>query len=94
MALALGDSQGFFWLTMARAILVTTGLLLGLQFGGVTGAILGQGLANLAAYPVMVWLLRRHGAWDPVLDLQFFGASLLLGAVALNLNPSALVTMN
>lgn len=93
-ALALGDSQGFFWLILMRAILVSAGLFLGLHFGGLTGAIVGQGLANLAGYPVLVWLLRRHGAWDPALDFQFLGAAAMLGLAALAMSPAIPVAMN
>lgn len=84
--LAMGDSRRFLVLTVARAILVPGGLLLGFELGGLPGAILGQGLGNLAAYPVLAWLLRPYRAWDPWLDVQFLGASAVLGALALWLN--------
>ncbi len=89
-ALAMGDSRRFFWLTLARAILVVVGVLLGFQVSGLEGAIVGQGLANLAAYPVLVWLLRPHGAWDPELDMKFLAMAVVLGALALWFNEANL----
>jgi O-antigen/teichoic acid export membrane protein len=77
VALARGDSRRFFWLTLARGALVVAGIALGLQQGGLYWALIGQGLANIAAYPVLVWLLRPHGAWDGLHD----GAIALIGAV-------------
>lgn len=88
--LAMGNSRRFFVLTMARAVLVTVGLLLGLAAGGLAGAIVGQGLGNLAAYPVLAWLLRPYGAWDPSLDARFLGIAALLGALALWVNQESL----
>ncbi len=82
-ALAMGDSRRYFWLTLARAILVVAGLLTGLQWGGLPGAVIGQGFGNLAAYPVLVWLLRPHGAWDPGLDAVFMASAAVVGGLAL-----------
>lgn len=82
-ALAAGDSRRFFVFTLIRAGLVTLGLLGGLQAGGLMGAVIGQGLANLAAYPALAWLLRPHGAWDPGLDAAALGLSGLAGAAAI-----------
>ena len=85
-ALAMGDSRRFFVLTLARAVLVVAGMLIGLQFAGLSGALVGQGLANVAAYPVLVWLIARHGAWDPLHDAGFAAVGLLFGGAAVWLN--------
>lgn len=85
-ALAMGDSRRFFVLTLVRAVLVVAGMLIGLEFAGLIGAIMGQGLANLVAYPVLVWLLARHGAWDPAHDAGFMAVGIIFGAFALWLN--------
>jgi O-antigen/teichoic acid export membrane protein len=92
-ALAGGDSQRFFWLTLTRAVLVTTGLLLGLEFGGLAGAVVGQGLGNLLSYPVLAWVLKPHGAWDPALDAKFLAAGTVMGALALWLNEASLMAI-
>lgn len=82
--LAAGDSRRFFIYTLLRTALVFTGLLAGWTFGGLAGAIVGQGVANLATYPVLVWLLRPHGAWDPRLDALALGSGTLIGFAALS----------
>ncbi len=85
-ALAAGDSRRFFVLTLARAVFMIAGLVLGLEIAGLFGAILGQGLARVAVYPVTVWLARRTGAWDALHDAVFALLGLLGAALALWLN--------
>ena len=92
-ALAMGDSRRFFVLTLVRAGLVVAGMLIGLQTAGLIGALVGQGLANIAAYPVLVWLIARHGAWDPQIDAGFATIGLLFGALALWLNWDAVTAL-
>ena len=92
-ALAAGDSRRFFVLTLARAAFMIAGLLLGLRLGGLFGAILGQGAARAAVYPVTVWLARRVGAWDPLHDVIFAGLGLIGAALALWLNHSAIAAL-
>lgn len=92
-ALAAGDSRRYFWLTLARAVLVTGGLLLGWQAAGLAGAVIGQGVGNLLSYPVVVWLLRPHGAWDPGLDLAYGLAALGTGSLVLWLGAGALAVL-
>ena len=92
-ALAMGDSRRFFVLTLVRAVLVVAGLLIGLQTAGLLGALIGQGLANIAAYPVLVWLIARHGAWDPVHDAGFAALGLLFGGLAVWWNWDAVTAL-
>ncbi|MBR9650564.1 oligosaccharide flippase family protein [Thalassovita aquimarina] len=70
-ALAAGDSKRFFVLAAARGILIFGGLLIGLELAGMLGALLGLGAAYVCAYPVVVWLSRHQGAWDPLHDTIF-----------------------
>ena len=85
-ALAAGDSRRFFVLTAARAAALIAGLLTGLWLAGLIGAIAGMALAGLVSYPVVVWLARRMGAWDPMHDAAAFaaGACLALSVLALH----------
>lgn len=85
-ALAAGDSRRFFVLTLARAVLMIAGLVIGLETGGLFGAILGQGAARAMIYPVTIWLARRMGAWDPLHDAVFalLGLAGAAGAIWLN----------
>ncbi len=70
-ALAAGDSKRFFVLAAARGVLIFAGLLIGLKLAGMLGALLGLGAAYVCAYPVVVWLSRHQGAWDPLHDTIF-----------------------
>ncbi|WP_410216635.1 oligosaccharide flippase family protein [Paracoccus sp. (in: a-proteobacteria)] len=71
-ALAAGDSRGFFWVTLVRAVLFLSFFMIGARQGGIEGALLGQALAAILAYPMLIRIARRHGAWDGLHDL-FFG---------------------
>jgi O-antigen/teichoic acid export membrane protein len=77
-ALAVGDSRRYAVFALTRAVLMVIFLLAGLEIAGLQGAIIGQGLAGLAVYPAMVWLLRPHGAWDPLVDGLFYAIGLLI----------------
>lgn len=85
-ALAAGDSRTFFVLALARAVLMVVCLLAGLEVAGFLGALLGIGAAYLLAYPAVVWLARRMGAWDPLHDAVFTLVAGGLAALAVALN--------
>ncbi|MGH1465061.1 MAG: oligosaccharide flippase family protein [Cognatishimia sp.] len=67
-ALAAGDSKRFFVLALSRTVLMIFGLMLGVTYFGLLGALLGQGIAMVLVYPVVVWLARHQGTWDPLHD--------------------------
>ncbi|MBN9886021.1 oligosaccharide flippase family protein [Salipiger abyssi] len=92
-ALAAGDSRTFFVLALARAALMVVCILLGLEIAGLLGALLGMGAAFLLAYPVVVWLARRMGAWDPLHDAIFALAGIALAAMAVAVNWSEIVAL-
>ncbi|HHY02806.1 MAG TPA: oligosaccharide flippase family protein [Paracoccus sp.] len=77
-ALANGDSKRFLVVTTIRAVLFLSFYWIGVHFAGLPGALAGQALAAMLAYPAVVWIARRYRVWDPVHDLTFFAA----GAVA------------
>ncbi len=85
-ALAAGDSRRFFVLAATRAVFVASGMVIGINLFGLPGALAGQGLAMLAAHPVVGWLAARQKAWDPVYDGMFLLAGGCLGALALWVN--------
>lgn len=93
-ALAAGDSRRFFVLAVARATLMMVCLLVGLELAGLIGALLAQGAAILLAYPVVVWLSRRMGAWDGLHDAGFAMLGALIAAFALWLNWGAIVALS
>jgi O-antigen/teichoic acid export membrane protein len=92
-ALAAGDSRRFFVLALARACLMVLCILVGLESAGLLGALIGQGAAFVLAYPVVVWLARRMGAWDGLHDLVFAVMGIMAGALALWLNWAAIVAL-
>jgi O-antigen/teichoic acid export membrane protein len=89
-ALAAGDSRNYFYLTAARAVLLVIFMITGAEMMGLIGALIGQGIATIAVYPILVWLARRHGAWDPLHDTLFAVVGLALGISALALDQTAL----
>lgn len=92
-ALAAGDSRTFFVLALARAVLMIGCIVTGLELGGLLGALLGIGAAYVLAYPVVVWLARRMGAWDPLHDALFALVAVGLGALAIWLNWPVIVAI-
>ena len=85
-ALASGASRRFFVLAAARAALIVGCMIAGLQVYGLPGAIVGQGVALALAYPVVVWLARQEGAWDPLHDAAFAAVAVALGGLAIWMN--------
>ncbi|MCR8549105.1 oligosaccharide flippase family protein [Salipiger sp. P9] len=92
-ALAAGDSRSFFVLALARAVLMIGCILAGLEMAGLIGALLGMGTAFLLAYPVVVWLARRMGAWDPLHDAVFAVIGFGLAALAATINWPGIVAL-
>lgn len=92
-AIAAGDSRNFFWLVAAKALAQIACLLIGLETAGLIGAIAGQGAAMILAYPVTVWLARRHGVWDPLHDAGFAVLGFGLAGIALWRSWDALLSL-
>ena len=92
-ALAAGDSKRFFVLAATRAAFVVTGMVIGITYWGLPGALAGQGAAMLAAHPVVGWLASRQGAWDPLNDLGFYVIGGALATLALWLNWPLIVAL-
>ncbi|WP_270732582.1 oligosaccharide flippase family protein [Shimia sp. Alg240-R146] len=93
-ALAAGDSRGFFVLASTRAALMIAGLILGASAHGLIGALVGQGVAMVLAYPAVIWLARRHNAWDMRHDVVFWFSGLLLAGISLWLNQTAVAGLS
>lgn len=92
-ALAAGESRRFFFLTSIKASLTIMGLLIGVTSGGLVGALIGQGIGILAAYPALVWLSSRLGVWDPLHDLGFAVLGLLVASGAIWWNWDAIALL-
>lgn len=92
-ALAAGDSRRYFVLAAVKAALVLSGLLIGVTSLGLVGALLGQALALILAYPVVVWLARRLGVWDPLHDMIFAGIAVIYAGLVTWLNWDAVAIL-
>lgn len=92
-AVAAGDSRDFFVLQSARALLMVAGLTAGVMLGGLLGALIGQGIAMCLAYPVVVWLARRAGAWDPLHDVLFATVAVGIALAAFAVNGAEIMTL-
>ncbi len=85
-ALAAGDSKRFFVLAASRALIMLAALFIALETYGLVGALFSIGLAMLVIYPVVVWLARHMGAWDPLHDMAFavLGSAMIILALWVN----------
>jgi len=92
-ALAAGDSKRFFVLAGTKAVAMVTCLIFGVQMAGLFGAIISQAVAIVFVYPVVIWLARRQGAWDPLHDFTFAAVGTILGASAIWFNLDAVLAL-
>ncbi|MCP5074584.1 MAG: polysaccharide biosynthesis protein, partial [Rhodobacteraceae bacterium] len=60
---------------------------------GLLGVIVGQAVAMLLVYPVVVWLARRQGAWDPLHDVVYAVVGLMLGGLAVWLSLDTVLSL-
>lgn len=82
-ALAAGDSRNYFLVIALKAVLQTVAFLLGMQAGGLFGALAAQGLALCVMHLPIIWLARSHRAWDAAHDAGFFVLAAALAALVL-----------
>lgn len=93
VALASGDSRGFFALNAARAVVLITLLLVLVPQFGLPGGPLAMAATALLSYPLQLRLARKHGAWDPLHDGVMALIALTLVAVVATLHFDTLVQM-
>ena len=92
-ALAAGDSRRFFVVSASRAVFQITCLIAGVTLFGLIGAIVGIGVAHLLTHPVMIWLARKHDAWNMRHDVTYALGAGALGALALWFNRDAIAAL-
>lgn len=92
-ALAAGDSRNYFWVMAVRAGLQSLCFWLGAAQFGLKGALFGQFLAIAAVHPLIIWLARRHRAWDAGHDLLFGALAAALIAAVLHWNGAILAQL-
>lgn len=85
-ALARGDSRRFFKLMALRAGLQTSMFVAGMMLAGLPGALAGQALSAVLAYPAMARMARDMDVWDKHHDMIFATLAALgtLGALSLH----------
>jgi len=82
-ALAAGESRRYFAVMALRAGTQTAAFVVGVEVAGLTGALIGLGLAAVVLHAAIVLLARRYRVWDPLHDLIFGLIACGLIAVAL-----------
>jgi O-antigen/teichoic acid export membrane protein len=92
-ALAAGDSRYFSYLVFVKAAVLITFMLIGVEAAGVVGALAGQALALILVYPMVIWLARRHGAWDPLHDGVYALVGVVFAVLALWVNRTAIAAL-
>lgn len=70
-ALGRGDSRGVFFLLLAKASTQVALFILGMEYYGLPGALIGLWMSQILVHPLVARLAYKHGAWDPWHDLFF-----------------------
>jgi len=78
--LGLGRGKDYFLLLSSKAFFVIVSIWVGLEYFGLLGAVLGQGVAMVLSYPIVVYYARKMNVFDPLFDLVLYGiAGLAIG---------------
>lgn len=85
-ALAAGDSRNYFLVIALKAVLQTAAFFIGMETAGLFGALAAQGVALCVMHLPIIWLARRHRAWDARHDLIFFTLAAALAALVIWVN--------
>lgn len=86
IALAEGDSRNFFVVQLIRAVVYVGLFWYGVEQAGLFGALAGQAAYYLVIFPAVIWLARKHKAWDPVHDFTWLSIGLSISFTALWVN--------
>ncbi len=89
-ALAAGDSKNYFYTIAIRAVVQTTFFIIGAELAGLTGAMIGQGVATVMLHAVTIWLARKYNVWDPLHDAAYTILSIILSGAVLYFNQSSI----
>ena len=93
VALSAGDSRLHFMYGAIRAVLQMLFLYIGVSMFGLVGGLLGVALAMICTHPVLVYLARAHGAWDPWHDAIWFTVAACAAATAVWINLDAVTAI-
>ena len=93
-ALAAGDSRGAFVFSGVRSVVQIGLLYTGFQLFGLTGGLASYGVAMILVHPVLIFLARRHEAWDGFHDTIFVSLSIALAIGAVTLHFDAISALS
>lgn len=93
-ALTRGDSRGVFNLLLMKAIIQTSFFILGMEYYGLSGALVGIWTSQVFIHPLVIRLAIRHGAWDPYHDACFGVLGALFTALAISLHWSDVLLLS
>lgn len=85
-ALARGESMRFFQMMALRGSLYMAFFIAGVALAGLPGALAGQALAALVAYPFMARFAAQMGVRDARHDRIFLATALIASAIAIALH--------
>lgn len=80
--LGLGSSRQYFTLIAVKALAMISCIWLGLEFFGLLGGIIGQGVAFLISYPASLFYAIRMKVWDPLFDIFLFAVAAVITSTA------------
>lgn len=89
-ALSRGDSRALFFLVLAKATTQIALFILGMEYYGLPGALIGVWISQILVHPLVVRLAWKHGAWDPWHDALYAGLGALLTVFVLWFHQSSL----
>ena len=92
-ALAAGQSRIFFGVIALRAVVQTLAFLIGVELGGLAGALIGFAVAGVLLHGALVYLARRFGVWDAAHDLFFAGVIAASAVTVMTLHGEILAQM-
>ena len=90
-ALAAGDSRGFFFATLCRALMYMAFLTIGIMLFGLVGGMFGMLVALVISYPFYARIAARQGAWDPKVDLMLAVLVIALDVAILSYHSDAIM---
>jgi O-antigen/teichoic acid export membrane protein len=80
--LGLGSSRQYFTLIAVKALAMISCIWLGLEFFGLLGGIIGQGVAFVISYPASLFYAIRMKVWDPLFDIFLFAVAAVITSTA------------
>lgn len=67
--LGLGRAKDYFFMLGIKAVIVVVCILVGLEYYGLLGGIVGQGVAMVIAHPFIVFFAHKIKVHDPLYDI-------------------------